>query len=382
MNTAHFRIELRTDKQKKNGAFTLQMYAYINGVKKYYSLRQYISNPKHWNPDKQEVSVKCDNWHLINNTIQVYLTKARNFVLTANVEGIKINISEFDRLRRRDSTEGDDITKFIENYIKNFGNRLKPATIASYEVQIRKLNRFRSKTAFTDLSPFFWTQYQSYMISLGNNQNTIEKAFRILKVFIHLAIDHGIIKENPLVKVKVKRVNGHMDYLSLEELSVLEKLYKGILTKYEKNVLRSFLFACYTGLRYQDIKEIQGIHIFENSRIEKEMQKNGRKVTIELSDRAKALLSEIEIKTMPLFRVYANQPINRALKVLASKAGIQKKVTFHVSRHTFATITLSLSNDIAAVQKLCGHAKIQTTQIYAKVLDKQTKMAIDKWNTA
>ena len=382
MNNYHFRIELRTDKKNKNGSSTLQMYAYINGVKKYYSLRSYIKNPNLWNSDKQEVSVRADNWHEINNKIKNYLNKANGYALSADVEGFKINIEEFDLLMRSSNYDRNSIVDFVENYIAKYGNRYKPGTIRCYKSELNKLNKYREKVSFTDLTPFFWTGYYSFLKSGGRNQNTIEKTFRILKAFIHQAIEHGVIKENPLKKVKVKRIPGRMVYLTLEELNGLENVYKGILTQYQKTVLQYFLFACYTGLRYQDIKELKGIHIVENTRIEKTMQKNGRGVTVELSNRAKALLPKIELKASPVFRVYSNQPTNRELKVLAKLAKITKNVSFHVARHTFATITLELSKDIAAVQQLCGHSKIQTTLIYAKVLEEAKKAAIEKWNTA
>jgi len=382
MNNYHFRIELRTDKKNKNGSSTLLMYANINGVKKYYSLRSYIKNPNHWNPEKQEVSVRADNWHEINNKIKNYLNKAGNFALNADHEGSKINIDEFDLLMRNSSVDRKCIVDFVENYLVEYGNKYRIGTIRNYKSELNKLNKYREKVSFTDLSPLFWAGYCSYLKSGGRNQNTVEKTFRTLKTFIHQAIEHGVIKENPLIKVKVKRIEGRMVYLTLEELNKLEQVYKGILTQYQKTILQYFLFACYTGLRYQDIKELKGIHIIENTRIEKTMQKNGRRVTVELSDRAKALLPVIEIKTAPVFRVYSNQPTNRELKELAKLAEITKNVSFHVARHTFATITLELSNDIAAVQQLCGHSKIQTTLIYAKVLESQKKSAIEKWNTA
>lgn len=382
MNTTHFRIELRTDKKNKNGSYTLQLYANINGVKKYYSLHKYVQNPKHWNPDKQEVSVYCDNWDVINKTIQNYLSKTREFIWDADRDNSIISLDKFDRYMRGASNNNNSVIKFAENYILKFGNKYKPATLRSYKSQLNKLRKYNEKVLFSDLNFLFWTEYASYLIGIGNKQNTLAKSFRIIKVIINQAIEHGIIKDNPLNKVKVKSVPGTRSFLTFDELKSLEDVYKGILTKYQKNVLRSFLFACYTGLRYQDVKGFKGYNIIEGSRIEKVMQKNGKPVIVPLSERAKALLPITYLPSSFIFRVYANQPTNKALKVLAAMAGINKNVSFHVARHTFATLTLGLSNDIAAVQKLCGHSKIETTMIYAKVLEAQKKAAIDKWNIA
>ncbi|MBK9356229.1 MAG: phage integrase SAM-like domain-containing protein [Bacteroidales bacterium] len=93
------------------------------------------------------------------------------------------------------------------------------------------------------LNPFFWREYESHLIGIGNNPNTVHKAFRTLKVFIYRAIEQGIIQANPFIKVRVERKEGNMQYLTREELAKLEKLYTGFLTKDLKKTLRVF-FIC------------------------------------------------------------------------------------------------------------------------------------------
>ena len=124
-------------------------------------------------------------------------------------------------------------------------------------------------------------------------------------------------------------------------------------------------------------------HIFpgKDSYIEKEMFKTNRKVNIPLIEQAKKLIPKKELPEVPVFSVYCNQVTNRHLKNIMKLAGINKPISFHCARHTFATITLGLSNDIAVVSKMPGHTKIETTQIYAKVQDEQKRKAMGLWNT-
>lgn len=111
------------------------------------------------------------------------------------------------------------------------------------------------------------------------------------------------------------------------------------------------------------------------------MYKTNMKVRIPLIEQALRLIPSKAISELFVFQVYCNQVTNRHLKNVMKLAGINKSISFHCARHTFATITLGLSNDIAAVSKLLGHTKIETTQIYAKVQEEQKRRAMGMWNS-
>ena len=379
MNTTQFRVTLRPDKSRKNGTTTLVLYASVNGKRKYYSLHKSVLE-KHWNEEKQEVSSRCDNWHIINRTIKDYINKAEDLATRANLDNRIIKLSDLDYLLRGVQYDHNNIISFIENDIKLFGGKFTPGTIAVYQTLSKKLEAFQKDISFNELSPFWWRQFESNLVAKGNNKNTVFKTFKTLKTFIHRAIEQGVIKENPLLSVKVEKSPGKTTFLTLNELKLLENIYKGFLTPEYKRVLQYFLFACYTGLRYSDILELKFKHIFEGNYIEKEIFKTESVNRIPLNDRAKKLLPKMILSEKPVFPVYCNQVTNRHLKEIMKLAKIYKRISFHCARHTFAMITLEISNDIAAVQKLLGHTKIETTQLYAKVLDNQKQAAVDKWN--
>lgn len=379
MNNTQFKVRLRPDKSTTSGTKMLVLYASVNGKRKYYSLHKSVLE-KHWNEEKQEVSSRCDNWHIINRTIKDYISKAEDLTARANLDNRVIRLSDLDYLLRGVQYDHNNIISFIENDIKLFGSKFTPGTLAVYKTLSNKLDSFQKDISFNELTPFWWRQFESNLVAKGNNKNTVYKAFKTLKTFIHRAIEQGVIKENPLLSVKVEKSPGKTTFLSLNELTLLENMYKGFLTPDYKRVLQYFLFACYTGLRYSDILELKFKHIFENNYIEKVIFKTESVNRIPLSDRAKKLLPRMILSEKPVFNVYCNQVTNRHLKEIMKLAKINKHISFHCARHTFAMITLELSNDIAAVQKLLGHTKIETTQLYAKVLDNQKQAAVDKWN--
>lgn len=380
MNTSHFRIIQRTETTRKDGTCSLYLYANINGVKKYFTTGKSIL-AKHWNQKSQKVSANCNDFTEIQDAIDLYLSRAKEFIARANIEKQTIDLDAFERMLRGEVYDHTDFIAFMEHDIKNNCGKYSRGTIANYNVQLTKLKGFRKKISFQQLNPFFWREYESYLFGLGNNPNTIHKAFRTLKVFINRAIEQGIIQANPFAKIRVERNEGNMQFLTREELGKLEKLYKGFMTVELKKTLQYFLFSCYTGLRYSDIRELKQKHLFlgEESHIEKVMFKTNRIIRIPLIEQAIRLLPSKMLAELPVFHVYCNQVTNRHLKSIMKLAGINKRISFHCARHTFATITLGLCSDIAVVSKLLGHTKIETTQIYAKVQEEQKRIAMSRW---
>jgi len=379
MNTTHFKVKLRTDLPKKDGTCSLFLYANINGKRLFFSLHKSILE-KFWNPDKQEVRVGCKDWQHINDTIKDYLNKANSYVLTANIAGRPVCQSELEDILRSEPYDKNDFFAFAENDIKEFGSKFAPATIANYNVQLKKLREFQGKLTFQEFTAFFWRRYENHLQLKGNNPNTIYKAYKTLKVFINRAIEQGIIDRNPMKDARVRPSEGKMVFLTRDEIKKLEKLNNGFLTKDIKNVLHYFLFACYTGLRYSDIKDLKFEHVFDSTYIEKVMCKTDTTINIPLSNRANRLIGKGVLPKMKVFRVYSNQYTDRKLKEIMKLAGINKSISFHCARHTFATITLELSGDVAALQKLMGHSKISTTMIYAKVVNTQKNKVIQQWD--
>jgi len=251
-------------------------------------------------------------------------------------------------------------------------------TFKSYKAQISKLKRFNEQISFSDLTPDFIHKYKIFLREeLGNNENTTNKSLRILKVFINWAIEDELMEKNPFSRIKTKHVDGKREFLNNYELKKLQDLYnRGTLKTNLHNVLQYFLFSCYTGLRYTDIKELKFKSIKKRTIddnnvdiIEIFMHKTKMPVSIPITARARNIMPKKYSKNQYVFKVLTNQKTNQNLKEIIKIAGIDKNISFHSARHTMATTVLEMGIPIEVISKILGHTKLKTTQIYAKVND-------------
>jgi len=218
------------------------------------------------------------------------------------------------------------------------------------------------------------------------NINTTTKYLKQLKAVINRGIQYGIVKESPFLAHKFKNEKTHRTFLTKDELESLEKL-ETINASLER-VRDCFLFSCNTGIRFSDLSQLSPKHVHSdkagNTWLSIRMQKTGEPLRVPLTKKAKQILekyTEYAESTNQLLPMISNQKLNAYLKVLADLSGIQKLLTFHVARHTFAT-TVTLSNEIPleVVSKLLGHTSVRTTQIYAKITNDYLLESINKLN--
>lgn len=187
---------------------------------------------------------------------------------------------------------------------------------------------------------------------------------------------------------KVLKVDGtQREFLTAEELERMQATFVR-----NQETKRAFLFACYTGLRISDIKSItygdireeqttQGERVYV---IRKMMIKTRKNVSVPLSNKALSYLPDNftqHPKDERVFDLPGESSMNGMLKTWARDAGVNKVVTFHTSRHTFATLALTLGADIYTTSKLLGHQNVRTTQIYAEVIDAKKEQAISLFDT-
>lgn len=275
----------------------------------------------------------------------------------------------------------NNTTKNMDRSFYNFAyaqllkkkDQISAESFYTYKTAFTKIEKFHPGVTLDDLSEEFIAGYRQWMLAHGNNENTCSKSLRTLRTFTNLAVRYGYLKNNPFQWVRIKKVSGKRDFLTIDEFQILEALYTS-LVGIEKEVCRCFLFSCTTGIRYGDMKRFSFDNI-ENNQIQLIMHKTGLPVTIPVSKKAAAYLYEEN-----WFRVYCNKVTNRVLRLVRKKAGIEKRLTFHVARHTFATISITIGMPIEVVSKLLGHTDIKTTQIYAKVVDSLKQKEMKKWD--
>lgn len=214
------------------------------------------------------------------------------------------------------------------------------------------------------------------------SQNTQYNLYKKFAWVIGKAVKADILIINPLDKIdntdKPKPEDGKREFLTIEEIKKL------MATSCKDDMLkRSFIFCCLVGLRYSDVKKLvwDDLYIDNNKEtiLRLRVTKSKRYEDFPISKEALRWLPEQRGSDDELiFVLPKNDNSNRKLKRWCTFAGIKKKISFHCSRHTAATLNLSLGVPIETVSKLLGHTKISTTQIYAKIVDKNKKAAVHK----
>lgn len=269
-------------------------------------------------------------------------------------------------------------TDFVFGHLEKERSSLRRETYYTYKSTATKLLRFKRKIDFKDIDEKFIHEYREWMLRIGNNENTTSKSLRTLRTWINVALRFGMIQKNPFQYIRIKKIDGKRDFLNIEDFNALYNTYlSGKYTGMRQEILRYFLFSCTTGIRYSDIRRLEYSHISDGV-IQLMMQKTTLPVAIPLSDKASLIIRPYGAGRC--FRTYCNKVTNRILKMIVCDHGIQKKVTFHVARHTFATISITLGIPIEVVSKLLGHTDLKTTQIYTKIVDSVKAKEMTKWN--
>jgi site-specific recombinase XerD len=222
--------------------------------------------------------------------------------------------------------------------------------------------------------------FELYMKTKGGCQhNSTMKYIQTLKTIFRVAKSRNFTTSDPFLGFKISMRIVDRDFLNEEELQRI--ISTPLPTRYMESSRNMFLFACFTGLSYIDMKNLRVHHLVkENDRywIRTKRQKSGVASNIPLLPIPLALIrkhhpdftaADPAKSVMP---VTSNQKTNRALKKIAEHCNINKELTFHIARHTFATtVTLSNGVPIESVSKMLGHRRIATTQHYAKIVDKK-----------
>ena len=377
MRSISYNFFIRTDQLTPSGKAPIYIVLIKNRKKRYFSTKLFIY-PEHWDNKKRKVK-KGDIRYLAYNKLLIkYEEQLFNFIFNAEIEGKDISIDTLYNFLSY-GNKGADVYQFIKQIADEQKGSFAESTLIRYKSQTNKLRSFRENLFFSDITPEFIREYCSFLPNIKHNSdNTISSSLSFLKGIISKARKKGVTNIHPFNEIKIKSISGHREVLSMEELNKLEHLYHyGEMDQRHRNVLGYFLFACFTGLRFSDISALKMKDI-KNSIVDTLTKKTGVWVRIPLSKRAINLLNNPH--NGYAFRVISNQKTNEYLREIINTAKINKKITFHCGRHTFASRCIDLGVPLYIVAKFLGHTDIRTTEIYTQYTDNQRIREINKWD--
>ncbi len=264
------------------------------------------------------------------------------------------------------------------------GREFATATYTRYETSLKHTIAFlnwKYKVSDIDIRKIdheFVTSYEFYLKSVHKcNQNTTAKYIKNFGKIVRICLANGWIERDPFINYKCKIVEVERAFLSQNEI---ETMFNKVLATDRLNQVKDiFLFSCFTGLAYVDVKKLSrkniGFGVDGERWIFINRTKTDTRSNIPLLPIASAILEKYEdhpqvVNQDKLLPILSNQKMNSYLKEIADVCEINKELTFHIARHTFATtVTLSNGVPIESVSKMLGHKNLKTTQHYAKILD-------------
>jgi site-specific recombinase XerD len=346
---------------------------YVNREKVNFSTKVCVEE-KNWSEKKQRVTNNdklADDKNLIIDNI---LARVNNVFVKYRLKDKRLTRDSFFRAYNRP----DDYDTFFDYIKAKFKNlRMELGTYCSHQSAINKLMLYSPALHFDDIDVRFLDLYFSYLKKeCENNDNTAYKNMAILKKYIRLAYKDGYLEENPFDEWKIRKVKSNCVYLVEDELNLLIDLYKSGELEYPLHrTLEFFLFLCFSSLHIGDAKKLKleqfNQTTFTYYRIKLRNSKP-EPIVVPISQPLQMLMTNIvgHRKKGPIFeKLLPDQTMNRYLKEIAAIAGIGKAITHKVGRHTFATLYLRKTKDIAALKEILGHSDISETLVYAHVLE-------------
>ena len=383
---------IRESKARKNGNVPIEVMITVNGERNSFSTGKQIAIEK-WDKTKQQVKGKDQETQNLNNYLKAIKAKLyqkeaelleRGFIITAQI----LYDAYFDKVESlKERSLFEVFEEHNQEQEKLVGNGVSKATHWVSVYTIRLLREFvqqkykREDLYLRELNLNFIQSFHSFLrIDKGMAQNSSTKHLKLLKKIINLSVANSYMAFNPFSTYKVEREPVEVDFLDEEELRKIIN-FDTPLPRLER-AKDMFLFGCFTGLSYIDIKTLTPEHFEKDNTgriwIKKRRVKTGVLSRIPLLPIAKLILDKYKggEKLLP---IQDPADINKYLKDIAILCGINKRICFHTSRHTFAsTVTLANNISLEVVSKMLGHTNTRMTAHYAKLIDKCIGEQMDK----
>lgn len=378
---------IRRDKTNKKGEAPVFMRLTINGERADASIKRFIE-PHTWNSAKGKANEKSRGGKDLN--LYLDAISANILRIQRDLELDKKEVSAQIILNRYLGKEQSDRHTLMEVFRAHnekcralSGISLAPGTVIRYETSLRLTEAFLRTTYkkedcyLDEITHQFVEDYDFYLRTVRRCcHNTTTKYLLNFKKIIRIALAKGWMKKDPFAQVHFHFEPVEREFLEKQELKVL--LNKEITITRLSQVRDIFCFCCLTGLAFMDVQQLKPEHLVADIHgkiwIRKARQKTKNMCNIPLLDEAQKIIDRY--KDHPycqthgvLLPVCSNQKMNSYLKELADICGIRKNLSTHCARHTFATLTLASGATIDNVAKMLGHANVNMTRRYAKVLD-------------
>lgn len=400
MRATNFKVlfMIRASRKAKSGQFPIYCRITLNGTRAEFSIGEHIP-AKNWNQKKGEVIGK--EQEIVKISERMDMIKHRLFEQFYQIEkhGEEMTAENVKFRYLGIPTKSKSLVMLFEDHNKKcralMGKDFAPATVERYECTLRHTRSFmkhkyrKDDIMFHEIKPEFINDFEFYLKTERQcSHNTSIKYLKNFKKIIRIALANGWMQRDPFAGKKFRLDEVDVHFLDNKELKTL--MDKDFAVNRLEQVRDIYVFCCFTGLAFIDVKNLSRENIVEKEDgfwIAKKRQKTDNWSRIPLLKPALQIMQKYEghpnlqgkDKILP---VPTNQKMNAYLKEIADICGVNKKLCTHTARHTFAT-TVTLSNHVSmeSVSKMLGHSSIKMTQKYARIVDDliQKDMAKLQW---
>lgn len=303
-------------------------------------------------------------------------SKVNDILVKHRLRDINLNKDAFMR-EFNNPSDYKSFHDFVKDYMRTYSRRIEMGTFNHHRSCMKKFKAYSQEVQFHEITDDFLRGYFIYMKkNLGNSDATAYRNLSTIKIYVTAAVKKGYMERNPFEEYSIKRIKTNVDYLTEDELMDLVQLYyDNTLPERLQRTLAFFLFMCFTSLHISDARAtcIEQINngILTYYRVK---NRNSKPEAIKIPVSAPAAkIIDIHLDKRETGRIFldiqCDQVINRQIKEIANHLQINKRVSAKTGRHTFATIFLRKTKDVATLQKLLGHSNLKETMIYAQVMD-------------
>ncbi|WP_291596415.1 site-specific integrase [Bacteroides sp.] len=366
-------------------------------------------DPKYWDVKGQCVKKQHPYAETLNATITKKKAEIEQETCLLTLVNDSISIATI-RNKINDRTSFD-LFEYANKYIEQLCKEGKHATYKKNKSVIKKLHEYvkQDNLPIKSITEDFLKRYESYLMNtVGNNRNTTTVNMKAIAKLVRDICHHYDLDEisNPFRKLKFKREQTERTFLEIEDIKKIQNLRLRLCNPlYDAREL--FLFECYTGIRISDILSLKWKNITDKEIIIS-MRKTGKPLTIPIQNYVSLILNKrrmiveanggqinaekyvFNILKADVEKISAEEAlniissatamINTRLKLIAKKVGIDKKLSTHVARHSFATLLVTKDVNLLTIRDLLGHSDVRVTQVYAQVISKKKVEAINVLN--
>lgn len=394
---------LRSNYVNKEGKTPVMLRIYLNNERMSLGSTGITVVQSQWDREKERIKGRHTDALNINlqlDNIQSGLQAiCRKLELTDDLSLERIK-SEYLGKKQDIDTVMQLFDKHNEGVAARVGISISAPTLQKYKVCQRRFSEFlkvklcRRDLKLSELTYMIICDFDLFLrTEVRQNYNTATKTMKTFKTIVILGQKLGVLHHDPFVNHRFHLEPVNRGFLTDEE--ILRIAHKELDIPRLELVRDIFIFSCFTGLAYIDVANLTPDNIVtldDKEWIMTKRQKTSVETNVLLLDIPKSIIAKYSHQTYrdgKLFPILSNQKTNSYLKEIADLCGIKKNLTFHLARHTFATMSLSKGVPMESVSKMLGHTNIKTTQIYARITNKkiehdmeQLAGKLDKFNTA